>query len=346
MHLRRLCRVAGSRSAVQDNDLFRELFSNAQIALGIALPEGDILASNGKMAQMLGYAPDQLVGKNILHLYVHPEQREMLREALAESGSVRDFPVDLWHKDGGILHTIVDVTLLHLTDGPILLTVAKDIASLRTAVREIVSADMDSRQALARDIHDGLGQYLTALALRLHSLRKHAEDGEFVEASEIARAEEITDMAVRHAASLVRGLRPVEDRPDGFLTALAHLRDEVTKVLNVMCVVDCPERVTIGDHFKSVNLYYIVREAVHNAVKHGGASSVSVKVRRNGNRLSVSVRDNGAGIRCGKGSSGLGLMLMKKRAEMIGGRLVVESPSGGGTLVTCVLFDGRNTSGR
>jgi len=322
--------------------MFELLFQKAPVAMGIARADGEILAANDRMAEAVGYPVEELIGSNIRDFYVHPEQRELLRQLLAESDVVRDFPVDLWQKDGSIYHTIIDVTRIQTDGGSILLTIAKDVASLRATVRDIVASDIESRQALARDVHDGLGQYLTALTLRLRALRKRAEADEVIPVSEIASAEDVAVMAVRAAASLVRGLQPVGPGPDGLRMALDHLKDEVSKMFNVAISLHCPDPVRVDDSLKAVNLYYIAREAVHNAIRHGGATGVHVVLERRNNSICLSVRDNGrASVSPGTGA---GLSIMRKRAEMIGGRLTVrQAGNGRGIEVTCVVYErGRN----
>jgi signal transduction histidine kinase len=99
--------------------------------------------------------------------------------------------------------------------------------------------------------------------------------------------------------------------------------------------------VLVPDHTVAVHLYRIAREAVSNAIKHGKARRIEISLTANGNSVTLAVTDNGTGIpRKLPKRKGMGLRIMRYRAEVIGGTLLVEPVSGGGNQVVCTVSDG------
>jgi signal transduction histidine kinase len=95
--------------------------------------------------------------------------------------------------------------------------------------------------------------------------------------------------------------------------------------------------VRIRDDSIVLNLYRIAQEAVNNAVKHARPSQIIISLRRNRSALSLEITDDGDGVSKKSASKGMGLQIMQHRANVIGGRLTLESRAGGGTTVKCTL---------
>jgi signal transduction histidine kinase len=99
--------------------------------------------------------------------------------------------------------------------------------------------------------------------------------------------------------------------------------------------------VLVPDHTVAVHLYRIAREAASNAIKRGKARRIEISLTANGNAVTLAVTDNGTGIpRKLPKRKGMGLRIMRYRAEVIGGTLLVEPVSGGGTVLVCTVSDG------
>jgi signal transduction histidine kinase/uncharacterized protein YhfF len=193
-----------------------------------------------------------------------------------------------------------------------------EIAASRT---RLVHAADEERRRIGRDLHDGAQQRLVALGQCLDLAQRSAPD----EAARfIAQAREQATIAGRELRELSHGLHPAGLGAHGLASSLRSLGLHSPVPLRIVALPDhrLPDPV-------EVTIYYLVSEALTNAVKHAGATEVRVQVDRRGQVLHVEVADDGAGGACENGGSGLhGL---SDRLDALGGRLEVESAPGAGT---------------
>lgn len=140
--------------------------------------------------------------------------------------------------------------------------------------------------------------------------------------------------------ALIKGLHPVEVDAHGLQASLQNLAESTTNTFGIDCLFGGDERVTLHDNNTATQMYYIAREAVHNAAKHAqAATQITVSLGVEDGQTTLRVRDNGrAGISDdGRQTDGMGLGIMKYRATLIGATLNINIPDGGGTAMTCRL---------
>jgi signal transduction histidine kinase len=135
------------------------------------------------------------------------------------------------------------------------------------------------------------------------------------------------------ARDLARNLRPFDFMPGGLISALRQLAARTNK--RVPCRCDCSKRIYVRDRDVSVNLYRIAQEAVNNSFKHAEASHIVIGLRRRDNALVLFIRDDGAGFQPSKKRRGLGIHLMTYRADILDGKLSIDTQPGRGTTITC-----------
>ena len=186
----------------------------------------------------------------------------------------------------------------------------------RDSARRALAAQERERRRIARELHDEVGQVLTAVVLELD--RAGVE-----EAREAVRA------SLEDVRGIARRLRPEVLDDLGLASALASLTNDVGRQADVEVerVLDLAGA-DLSDEEELV-VYRVVQEALTNAVRHGGAHRVSVVVRAG----EVVVSDDGAGFEVGQASDGSGLLGMRERAVLIGAALSVTSRRGEGTTV-------------
>jgi len=198
-------------------------------------------------------------------------------------------------------------------------------------LHRIVRAQEEERERVALELHDGLGQLLTSISLFASDLEVE------VPAAARPRAVRVTELvrrAIADSRQLVWSLRPPELERLGLVPAVRRLAEDVS-LPDVF--VDLHEEIgelRLPPESEAV-VYRVVQEAVHNAQKHSRAAAISIVMRRNDGMLTTLVEDNGRGfdpasIQPGRG---LGLIGMRERAELVEGRLVVESAAGAGTRI-------------
>lgn len=200
----------------------------------------------------------------------------------------------------------------------------------RELEREILQVTERERAKIGQDLHDSLCQELTATAFLLKShARKFRRSGGRA-ARALDEAAETVNANAGLARDLARGIHPFELGSAGLVSALRELCLRTNERLHCRCQI--ARSLRLNDNL-SVNLYRIAYEAVANTLKHAQATDVSIDLRRGGGEILLQVGDNGK--RAGRIRAGLGLHLMKYRANAIGGNLEVKSRRGEGTTVCC-----------
>ncbi len=202
----------------------------------------------------------------------------------------------------------------------------------RDTVRRVVEAQEQERARLARELHDETGQALTSILLGLKSLEDRA--GGESDADAVAELRELVVSTLQGVRRLAVELRPAALDDFGLVPAVERLRDIVSEQSGISVDVQSE----LGDSRLppevETALYRIAQEAFTNVVKHADASRVTVRFVRGEGTVSLVVHDDGAGFEQAEVRDGsLGLVGMRERVALLGGRLTIESSEGAGTLL-------------
>jgi signal transduction histidine kinase len=200
-----------------------------------------------------------------------------------------------------------------------------------------IAATEAERGRWARELHDETLQALGTLRLVLSGARRSADPA--VMAGAVDQAVEQLEVDITSLRALITELRPAALDQLGLEPALLALADRVRRAgLEVDCQVElaydggqASERLV--DELE-VGVYRIVQEALSNAVKHGEAAHARVQVLERDDRVSVLISDDGRGFHPSEPTAGFGLMGMRERSDLLGGRLSVDSTPAGGTTVS------------
>jgi signal transduction histidine kinase len=212
--------------------------------------------------------------------------------------------------------------------------VAVDLADrvARDALRRVVEGQELERRRLARELHDETGQALTSILLGL----KRVEDAKSSEDARAAAAELRGEIVktLQSVRRLAVELRPKALDDFGLVPALERLADAFGGESGIAIDVEANLDETRLSPEVETALYRIAQEALTNVAKHAGAEHVSVVVTRRDGSVTVVVEDDGRGFGAAGGDSGgLGLVGMKERVGLLGGRLAIESTEGSGTTI-------------
>jgi PAS domain S-box-containing protein len=294
---------------------------------------GRVIGWNHAAEATFGYTAGEAIGRDMAELIVPPTLRDAHRRGLArfrETGDpvVLDRRLELtgMRRDGSEFPVELTITRIRVPGAPTFTGYLRDItdrartvSELRASRARLVEVADAERRRIQRNLHDGAQQRLTAVLLNLGRIRVTSGGGDAlldVAIDELAAGlEEIRQLASGlHPPVLTeRGLGPA-------LEALV-LRAPVSVEIESLPTLRFPEPVEAA-------AYYVVAEALANVHKHAGASRVVVRAAASDDRLVVAVADDGTG---GADEAGSGLRGLADRVEALGGRLVLESPLGGGT---------------
>jgi two-component system, chemotaxis family, CheB/CheR fusion protein len=203
--------------------------------------------------------------------------------------------------------------------------------------RELLEISEREKRRIGEDLHDMVCQELTATALFLKSTAKKLGPKNPA-AQVLEESAETVNRNVVIARELAGGLQAIELKASGLKDALRDLAARACQDAGLQCHFKCARGVRVPDDATALHLYRVAQEAVTNAVKHSGARNILISLDRSPTHICVSVQDDGKGfVPTKKRAKGLGLHMMRYRANALGGELKVERRKTGGMDITCKI---------
>ncbi len=212
------------------------------------------------------------------------------------------------------------------------------IENARLSERVQALAVVEERERIGRDLHDGIIQRIYAVTLGLDDVSEIVLQDPAAASERVERAIDALHAAIGEIRTFIYGLRPGLDGPGGIAAALESLAEETRLHSPMQIEVDAEPAPAVSAAVIG-ELLNIAREALSNAVRHANASRVAIDTRVSKGELRLEIADDGAGFDTNAVASAghHGLANMRRRAESIGGRLLVESEEGDGTRIIVVM---------
>jgi hypothetical protein len=295
---------------------------------------------------------------------LHPEDAPRVREALRRAV---DGTAELYEEEYRLRHAdfswrwVLDRgrALEHDASGRALLLVGfiVEIADPHSLERELIEIANREQQRIGSDLHDGLGQDLTGIALMLRAIGAQVRREGSRACADIEEVIGLVNGAIESTRSLARGLSPVSAERDGLTGALQALAARATERYGIPVTFEARVGEPLPyDETAATHVYRIAQEALTNAMRHSRATEVNILLTASGGELQLEVSDDGRGfpldgheavfheppsdyVPSSAVTNGLGLKIMRYRAQMLGGNLAFgESVTGGATVrCTCPL---------
>src|SRR3954453_5318906 len=309
----------------------------AVVAAGVAGNPSLDLGSQPELALVLGFAVALTILVNVFML----QRRFRPLERLVDEMERADLS-----RPGANLRRAVDgrsdpeeVTRLQLAFRRMLERLE---AERRRTSSAALAAQEEERARVARDLHDEVNQSLTALLLRLEAARVKAP----VElAHELADTKALANQAMEELLMLARQLRPTALDDLGLNAALAGHVKELGRRGKVNATFESTGDFSGLPADVQLVVYRVAQEALSNAAQHSGAERVEVQLAREGDRVELTVGDDGSGFTFDQAAKGLGIAGMRERALLVGGDMQVESRLYTGTRVRLTVpLEGADTS--
>ncbi len=200
-----------------------------------------------------------------------------------------------------------------------------EIGERRRLEGELLNISEREKQRFGRILHDDLSPHLIGIEVLTKVLQDKLEKAQALEAASAEKIRGFIREAIGKTRSLARGLMPVEPAARGLEVSLAEMAENIAEIYNVACIFDCEQTITMEDNAVATHIYYIVHEAVHNAVKHGGARNISIHLATKAENLLVEIVDDGRGLPEKPNPKGMGLRILKYRTDSIGASLSVAN---------------------
>lgn len=216
----------------------------------------------------------------------------------------------------------------------------KQEAQVRQLLHRVITAQEEERRRIAYELHDEVGQLLTAVRFSMDGLPAASLDADA--ARQVTRVRELIDQAMGDLRRVISGLRPGVIDQLGLMPALREVAGQLLAPLGIAVAIDGPEGHWLPAEMEVV-LFRIAQEAMHNVARHSGATRADLTVARDDGLVTMRIQDNGRGFDTATAGpdtatgGGLGLTGMRERASLLGGWVRIDSAPGQGTTVVVQL---------
>ncbi len=352
----------GNARLLESESRYRQLARNLPDAC-VVLYDRDlcVVLAEGPALVTAGFAKDEVEGKTIAEIF-DPDSALALTAPfrLAFEGRTLEFEFTLAERTYLVrvlplaepgtpasigMALVLDITKRHEADREL----GESRARLQALSRQLIVAQEDERKRVAREVHDELGQVLTAIKIGLSALRSRAARRPSLETERrLDAVNTALDGAINAVRRIVLRLRPGVLDNLGPLAALEWEVQEFTEQAGLPVRLSLPDEPVNLDAEKSTTLYRTVQEALTNVLRHADAKSVAVGLTIQPGALVLQVTDDGRGIAEAelRKPRSMGILGMRERAMSCGGTLEVRRAAGGGTDVVLVVpydTNGRST---
>lgn len=339
--------VTASKTAHQalneSENRFQAVFHNAALGVVLLDTQGRLELVNRAFRQFVGFSGDELYKRSLRDL-THPadaaRDQHLFDELLAGQRHACTVETRYIRNGGAVVWGHLSASVLRDGDGrPIsVICVVKDISQRKRIEKAFVDFTVLEQRKVLQYLHDNLGQQLTGLQMAAQNLRQSLHRRQ---APETAAAGELIlwlTEAHNQLRALSAGLRPVEVDAEGFCIAARDLAANTESVTGIRCRVQCDTDFVLSDDNTAAHLFYIVQEAVSNAVQHSGATAITIGLDSGDGQVMVTVEDNGRGLPDDvMAMEGTGIRIMAYRAGIIGAALTLQAGAQRGTVMTCAL---------
>jgi two-component system, LuxR family, sensor kinase FixL len=310
----------------------------------ITIDERGIIESiNPAAEKTFCYAPKEVVGKNIKMLMPSPyrENHDAYLANYRSTGQAKIIGIGRevigQRKDGTLFPMDLSVSEVNFANRRLFTGFVRDISERKQLEKAVLEISEREQRRIGQDLHDGLGQHLTGIELRIQLLEEKATGKKLkAEAMALAEVGGFVRDAINQTRRLARGLAPVLLETGGLVAALRELCVHSEQMFHIECVFQSDSVLTIGDLDVATHLYRIAQEAISNSVKHGKSKKVQVTLVEKGRTVILQIEDWGKGLpQALPEPRGMGLRIMHYRAGIIGASLAIRNNADRGVTVIC-----------
>ncbi len=324
-------RDAAALAKLQAEHRYAEIFDGSPQAIWVHDRRTlQFLMINEAALRQYGWSREQMLSMSIGALTAPGEaQWSPLK---AEEASTDPLETRHLTRDGRVLEVEVWSRLIDLGNQPAELVFAVDVSSRRAFGRALLDAIAGEQLRIGQEMHDGLGQELTGLALSIRALANRAAREREAIAEDLEELVSLATNCIKDARLIVQGLTPLSDgNLEAALEGLAQRSSLSGTPVRFHATRDAPVSVDlkVRNH-----LYRIAQEAVQNALKHSGAGAIQIELQVRSANVRLEISDDGRWLSTDPAAGvGLGMRTMRFRASAIGGKLTIEHREAGNSVV-------------
>ena len=343
----------------------QDLYENAPCGYHSIGPDGTILRMNRTQLTWLGYSSQELVGKRGFAELIAARRYGDYKRALESFGTHKDIAeleIELVRKDGSVFDAFLRIAAVRDSQGTFLYTRATviDITARKRAEAEtrihaeqlqaisqrVVEIQETERRNLSAELHDRLGQDLTAISLNLHLVKDQLSAGSRTKVGpRLDDSIALVERTVEVVRDVAGTLRPLVLDDYGLAATLKSYGEQFAARSGIGVTVTAKRPVPRLQPDVEMVLFRIGQEALTNVLKHAKAAMVRLTLAVDAESVSLTIADDGCGFDAQSAmdhrTRGLGLLIMQERLRAVDGSLRIESQPGAGTSVVAKVRRGR-----
>jgi signal transduction histidine kinase len=218
----------------------------------------------------------------------------------------------------------------------------KEIVERKHLESMLLEIEEHERRRIGHDLHDNLGQQLTGISFKTKGLENSLRKKSIPETEDAARIAYLIEMSKTQVKSLSIGLAPLFEKDEYSLaTAISELASNSEQLFGIHCDLKCNKFVTLYNKAALIHLYRIAQEAITNAARHAKPDTIEIRLSKKHDKITMTIRDDGMGFSTLHRTSGMGLEIMRYRADIINASVDIRPDIKKGTIVTCIFYDKR-----
>ncbi|MGZ6226397.1 MAG: PAS domain-containing sensor histidine kinase, partial [Syntrophales bacterium] len=318
--------------------------------------DGKIMDVNSAAVATTGVPRFDLIGSDFADYFTEPGKAQEVYQEVFSRGVVRDYRLAIRHVSGRVTEVLYNGSLYRSESGDIqgVLAVARDITErveaekkilasnemLRSLTTELVMTEERERRRIAVDLHDNIGQTLALTKIKVESVMGQTSiDGLRKPLAEIG---DMIDQSIQQTRSLMTDLSPPVLYELGLSDAIQWLCEQIQAQHNLQIFLMNDFKIQKIEEEIQLLLFRATKELLTNIVKHAGAKQAHVMIQNVGNRIQITVADDGIGFdvsgigQVAKRSGGFGLLSIHERLKYLGGLFEIETKKGAGTRISLV----------
>lgn len=332
-------------NGIPSDSVYRALFETTE-NLTLIFDENTIMMKvNSKFAELMGYTKEEVEGKISWKDFILKEDLDMMVKynslrSQSPQSAPKNYEFRVKNKKG-------EIFLMYITIGIIPGTTYRiaslmDITARRELEKEIIHISEEAQRRIGFDLHDDLAPHLLGIEALLSVVTRKLTKEKSATAVDVEKIRKLVIEAVDKTRGFAKVLCPVHLADYGLESAIHDLIRNTEAMFGVKCRFILEGESPDGNSDHSKNIYFIVKEAVHNAVKHAQAKNITIFMEYHPPTSLIRIEDDGKGFNVSKTSPGIGRKIMKYRAEMLGAFFEVSSKKNKGTIVHLEIFESKN----
>lgn len=323
--------------------LWRSIFEHMKETVMTVNRRSEIVSINHVQ---LGYSKEDVIGKNI-YMFTSQDKHAVLKKQVAHllrTGNSFDFEDSINGPDGSTAWFYSVYSPIFDNKGNVCeyMIITHNITHMKDAQHKLLTAMIDGQEAERRrvsaELHDGLGQYISAIQL---SLQKLEDECRLLSNEKLKQSYNTITILVSKASdevsAIARNLAPPRIEEFGLIAAIEDFCEQVKATGRLVLSFKHKGIHTRPVHSLEINLYRITQELVNNVVKHAKATRCSVQLTVTGKQVMLKVTDNGKGFNTARKTTGLGLQSIRARVNVHKGTVQFMSARGKGTTVEVTI---------